>query len=266
MPTCLKRCLLALGLASLLAGQARAAAPAKGKPLPKPPPPPPRAAVTQVELAADARDPQRLLAEQFLRALSRQGPEDGLGGLLGGASLVSRLYTVDDWRVVGREKRRVEVGDLGSALALLAALDRERRGALKEIVAGPAPPKAGADVSLGSVAAPDSAFAFEIARAKAHELEEANPVFAYLACSDRFEQASVLDPFRKLLARAARKGEYRLELDQFWISSSEGHHEDKRVRRWPLFVVRLRAGKLDSGWRVLPTTETTGASATEVCR
>jgi hypothetical protein len=221
--------------------------------------------VSTVEVEPDARDPQRLLVEQFLRSLARQAPEDGQSQLLGGPTLVSRLYTIDDWRIVGREKRRVEVGDLASALSQLASLDKERRGAQKEIVAGPAP-KAGADVAMGSVDAPDSAFAYEIARVKARSLEETNPLFAFLGCADRFEQAYVADPFRKLLARAGRKGEYRLELDQFWVASSEGHHEDRRVRRWPLWVVRLRVGRFDSTLRVLPTTETTGANPTEVCR
>lgn len=254
----------ALLLASAL--PALAASP-KGKPAPKPPPKdPPKAEVTLADVEPGARDPARLAAEQLLKALSKQGGEEGLGVLLGGATLVSRLYAVDNWAIVAREKRKVEVGDLASAKGLLATFDRERRRAHKELTAAPAAKASRNEVALSGVSAVDDAWTFELARDAAKELEARHPVFAFLAGADRQELGSGQDPFRKLVARAGKGGTYRLELDQLWVETREGRHEDKVARRWPIWVLRMKTKKLDSGVKVLPTSDTTGANAAEVCR
>lgn len=244
---------------------AKAAAPAAQE---KDPPGPPKAEVTAEDVEAGKADQQRAVAEQLLKALSKQAGEEGLGVVLGGASLVSRIFAIDDWEVVGREKRRVETGDFASAKRLLAALDLERKKANRELVSAPplAPAPKSADVAMSGVSAVDDAWTFELVRDRARELEETHPVLGFLLGADRAEFGYANDPFRKMLVRTPRGGRYALELDQFWIRTNEGHHEEKVARRFPVYVFRLKAGRFDSGYKVLPTTETTGASAAEVCR
>lgn len=274
---------LALLLPCLLAAAPAKTAPTKSKPpaakpaakgpAAKPAAPakdPSKAEVTTVDVELEARDPARTAAEQLLASLSKQTGEEGLKVLLGGPSLVSRLFSIENWKVVGREKRRVETGDLGAAKKLLAALDLERRKANRELVSAPLPATgpAGAkgEVALSGVSGADDAWTFELVRDAGRQLEEAHPVLGFLLGADRAEHGYANDPLRKLLTRTPRRGKYSVELDQLWIETREGNHEDTRARRWPLYVLRLKAGRFDSGVKVLPTVETTGANAADVCR
>ena len=228
--------------------------------------------MTLTSVDVQLKDPARALAEQFLQALARQGSEPqgteppGLATLLGGPTLASRIYTINDWKVVRREKHKVEVGEIGPARAQLAAFDKDRRRALGELVTDASTEKEAADVGLGSMNGVDAAFTFELVRSRSKALLESNPVFAFLVAADRVEQPYVYDPFRRLLARAGWAGRYTLELDQFWIETREGHHEDKLTRKWPLYVLRFRTASVDSGLKILPTNDSTGAAATEVTR
>jgi hypothetical protein len=220
------------------------------------------AEVTVTGVALDAKDAPRAVAEQFLGALSRPGADKDLAAtLLGGETLVSRIYVVDNWKIVGREKRRVELGDLSAARQALQAFDREHRRALGELVSEAPAPRVGSDVAMGGVSGADAAFSFELVKTRAKALQETNPVLSFLAAVDRWEQPYVYDPLRRLLARAGWTGRYTAELDQFWIETREGHHEDHPARRWPLYVLRLRTARVDSGVKVLPTNDTTGAAA-----
>ncbi|MBI5543342.1 MAG: hypothetical protein HY901_05600 [Deltaproteobacteria bacterium] len=218
-----------------------------------------------VEVDLATRDPARVVTERFLQALSRKSNEEGLAMLLGGATLVSRLYRIDDWKIVGREKKKIETGDFPSARSQLAAFDRERRRAHGELIADPEPPPKD-EVAARHVTTADAAWTFELVRARSKVLMESNPVFAFLAGVDQIEEGYLVDPFRRFLAKVPPAGKYALELDQFWIESMEGHHQEKLKRVWPLWVLRLRVGRLDSGMKVLPTTETTGSSSAEICR
>ena len=247
-----------------------APSPAKSKPTPAKgghePAPPPKAEVTLTDVEVQKKDASRSLAEQFLQSLAHQSGDQGLSTLLGGPTLVSRIFTIDNWKVVGREKHKVEVGELASTRALLTAFDKDHRRALGELVSeAPAAHVAG-DVGMGAMNDVDAAWTFELVRAKSKTFQESNPVFSFLAAVDRFEQPYVYDPFRRLLARAGWTGKYTAELDQFWIETREGHHEDKMTRRWPLYVLRFKTPRVDSGLKILPTNDSTGASAAEVTR
>lgn len=232
----------------------------------KEPPPPVKAEVTVEDVELARADKQRAIVERLLKSLSKQSGEEGLSVLQGGASLVSRIYALDDWAIVGREKRRIESGDFAQARKLLAALDLERKKANRELVAAPQPVAGKAnDVAMSGVGAVDDAWTFELARESAKLLFETHPVLGFLLGADREEFGYANDPFRKMLAKAPKGGKYTVELDPFTVQTHEGHHE-KVPRKFPVYVFRLKAGRFDSGYKVLPTTETTGASAAEVCR
>ena len=63
------------------------------------------------------------------------------------ATLASRLFTINDWKVVHREKHKVEVGEIGPARAQLAAFDKDRRRALGERVTDASTEKEAAEVT-----------------------------------------------------------------------------------------------------------------------
>ena len=61
------------------------------------------------------------------------------------------------------------------------------------------------------------------------------------------------DPVRAPLAQAGGTGRYSLELHLFTIETRE---DPRQVpRQWPLRVLRFRAGRLDTGWKILPASD-----------
>lgn len=244
---------IALTLAAVLAAvPALAAAPKAKKEAPLPAA---KAQVTDTEVAVDAKDDARKLAEAYLQAISNQGNDGGIESLLGGATLTARIFTIENWKVVGREKHRHEEGDVADLNAYVNAVDRAGRDALSTMIGG-GPASTDSDgLGVQELSAEEAKKILEPTRQKANQFSKTHPVFAYIARVDKQVYWHPKNPFRKLLADAGPKGKYTLDFDLFWIETVEGAHQDKNVRKWPLRIVRWQSKGADSGYKVLPASE-----------
>ena len=241
----LARLLAALAVA-LLAGSA-AAAKKKDPPLPTT-----MAQVTDTEVAADAKDPQRKVAEEYLNALVGTGSDAGRDHLLGGATMTARIFQLENWKVVSREKHRREQGELADLNALVDGLDREGRAALGKLMGGG---PAGDDMSAHEFSAEEAKKILAPTREKAALFTKTHPVFAYVARVDKEVYWHPKNPFRALLQQAGAQGKYTLEFDLLWIETDEGLGESKTPRKWPLRVVRFVTDKVDTGYKILPASD-----------
>jgi hypothetical protein len=235
--------------ALLLAAPARAGNKAE-RPLPSG-----RATVTDSPGRAEERDDARKLAEAYLQAIAHQGTDGAVETLLGGATLTARLYSLENWKVVGRENHRREEGELGDLNGYVDAIDRAGRNALAAMMGG-GPGKTDQDgLGVSELTAEDAKKILAPTRAKATQFARTHPVFAYLARVDKQVYWHPKNPFRKLLADAGTRGRYACDLDLFWVETVEGRHEDKQTRKWPLRVVRFRASGTDTGLKILPASD-----------
>lgn len=251
------RVTLRLALAVFALAQAAPALAAKPARKADAPLPAAKAQVTDTEVGLDAKDEARTAAEEYLQAISHQGNDGAIETLLGGATLTARIFAIENWKVVGREKHRHEEGQLADLHAYVAAIDKAGRDALSGMLGGG--PAAGADdpdgLGVQEISADDAKRMLEPTRKKAASFAKSHPVFAYLARVDRQVYWHPKNPFRKLLADAGAKGKYTVDFDLFWIETVEGAHEDKNVRKWPLRIVRFRSGGVDTGLKVLPASD-----------
>ena len=222
-----------------------AAAPAKK---PEPPLPTAKAAVTETTVEVEAKDEARKLAEAYLQALAHKGGAEALETLLGGATLRARAATIPDWKIVGREKHRHEVGLVENLQAFVTSVDAAGREALAKLSGGSGGPMG----DLGEVTAEEATRILEPTRRKAKAFQASHPVFAFVARVDKPVYWHPANPFRALLTEAGEKGEYQADVDLFWIESSRA---GQPVRRWPLRVVRFVAGGKDTGFKVLPASD-----------
>lgn len=205
-----------------------------------------RAEVSETPVALEARDEARELADAYLRAITSEGSQQGLDSLLGGATLT--LLDMESYRIVGREMHRHERGELAELHAHVAAVDRAGRAASPAAGSGADPDGLGVETLSAEQAAKLQA----PAKARAAAFARSNPVFAYIARVDKRVYWNPRNPFRKLLADAGARGGYEADLDLFWVETVDRGDPDKKVRRWPLRVVRFRAASLDTGLKVLP--------------
>lgn len=210
------------------------------------------AKVVETAVGLDAQDEARALAEAYLKAIAREGSEEPIDSLLGGATLTARIYTIENWKIVGREKHRTETGRLEDLQTNVAAIDKAGRTALAKMVAGDSDPDG---LAVQELTAEEAAKLLQPTRTRARQFTKTHPVFAYVARVDRQVYWHPQNPFRKLLEQAGKKGDYVADFDLFWIETVEGAHEDKRPRKWPLRVVRFRAGAFDTGLKILPASD-----------
>jgi hypothetical protein len=115
------------------ASVASAAAPKKDAPAPLPSG---KAQVTDSEVGLEAQDGARKAAEDYLKAIAHQGNDGAIESLLGGATLTARLYTIENWKIVGREKHRHETGEVTDLNAYVVAIDKAGRDALSTMIGG----------------------------------------------------------------------------------------------------------------------------------
>ncbi|HEY3448725.1 MAG TPA: hypothetical protein VGK67_20370 [Myxococcales bacterium] len=241
--------LAALAASSVAFGAGKA--PAKKEP----PLPTAKAQVTDTEVGTEAKDDARKAAEAYLAAIAHQGNDGAIDSLLGGATLTARLYSIENWKIVGREKHRKEVGDVSDLHGYVNAIDKAGREALATMLGG-GPAAADADgLGVQEISQEDAAKILEPTKKMGNAMSKSHPVFAYLARVDRQVYWHPKNPFRKLLADAGAKGKYTCDFDLFWIETVEGRHEDKNARKWPLRIVRWQAGASDSGYKVLPASD-----------
>lgn len=211
------------------------------------------AQVTDTAVPTETQDAQRKAAEAYLNALTGQGSDQGRDLLLGGATMTARIFQLENWKVVGREKHRREVGELADLNALVDSLDREGRSALAKMMGG-GPGAGGDDLQMHEFSASDAHKILEPTKARAAVFTKTHPVFAYVARVDKEVYWHPKNPFRQVLEQAGTKGKYTLDFDLFWIESDEGLGE-KTARKWPLRVLRFVSDKVDTGWKILPASD-----------
>ena len=236
-------CLLTLGATRADAAKKKDAAP----PLPTT-----LAAVTDTVVETATQDAQRKTAEEYLNALSGAGSDAGRDHLLGGATMTARIFQLENWKVVGREKHRREVGELADLNALVDGLDREARTALGKLMGGG---PGSDDLSTHEFSAEEARKILEPTKAKAALFTKTHPVFAYVARVDKEVYFHPQNPFRPLLQKAGANGKYTLDFDLFWIETDEGLSAEKTARKWPLRVVRFVSDKVDTGYKILPASD-----------
>ncbi|MGC4120097.1 MAG: hypothetical protein QM765_37055 [Myxococcales bacterium] len=222
----------------------------------EPPLPTAKAQVTDSDVATDTKDDARKAAEAYLQAISHQGNDGAIDSLLGGATLTARLYSIENWKIVGREKHRKEVGDVSDLRVYVDAIDKAGRDALATMLGG-GPAAADADgLGVQEISQEDAAKILEPTKKMGNAMSKSHPVFAYIARVDKQVYWHPKNPFRKLLADVGPKGKYTCDFDLFWVETVEGRHEDsKNARKWPLRIVRWQAGGLDTGFKVLPASD-----------
>jgi len=200
--------------------------------------------------AAPPRDEAQAVAERYLEAISGEGDDAGRDLLLGGATLNAKLFTLENWRIAGREPARVEQGDLAVARKLMAELDKAGRQALAKIVTAAA---GGDGLSLTEVSQEEAARLLAPTLERAKAFVDKLPWLAYVARVGKEVYWHPKNPLRPVLEQAGTSGRFTLELHLFQIETKEGPRQVARV--WPLRVLRLRTDKLDTGWKILPASD-----------
>jgi hypothetical protein len=220
--------------------------------------PAPLSSVTDTEVAAAEQDGARGVAEAYLKAISGEGEEAALGTLLGGVTLTAKIFRLENWKIVGRQKHRTEVGELAHLHASVDGLERAGRETLNKFLSESGGGAVSDELGVLEVSTEQAKQITGPTRDRAAKFTRDHPVFAYIARVDKALYWHSKNPFRKLLTDAGAKGKYTADLDLFWIESAEGFSKDRTVRKWPLRVVRFRAGEKDTGLRVLPASDWDG--------
>lgn len=189
------------------------------------------------------------VAEAYLDALSGKGDDAGRDLLLGGATMTAQLFILENWKIVEKEPLKLEEGDLGSASRLMGDLDKAGREALTKLMDG----DHGDGMQVQAVSQAEASQLMAPTRERSQRFLKAHPVLAFATRVGKEVYWHPQNPMRPLLARAGSSGKYKLELYRFKILTTEGPR--KVPREWPLRVLRFRAGKLDTGWRVLPASD-----------
>lgn len=203
-------------------------------------------------LAAEGEVPPEVMkvATAYLDALTGSGDEAGRDLLLGGATMNAQLFLLENWKVAEREPVRTEEGDLASAQKLIGDLDKAGREALTKMMSGAV---AGDDVTVSELSQDEATKLMAPTRERAQKFLKAHPVLAYATRVGKEVYWHPKNPMRPLLGRAGKTGKYRIDLYLLKIETVEGPRKTPRV--WPLRVLRFKAGKLDTGWRVLPASD-----------
>ncbi len=206
-----------------------------------------RAEVRDTTVELESADEARALSESYLKGITTEGNQQAYDSLLGGATLT--FLDMESYRIVGREKHRHERGELSDLHAHVGAIDRAGRDAFSRISGGSADPDG---MAVETLSAKQVAKLQAPVKARADAFARSNPVFAYIARVDKLVYWNPKNPFRKLLADAGKRGSYEADLDLFWVETVDRGDPDKKVRRWPLRVVRFQANALDTGLKILP--------------
>lgn len=192
----------------------------------------------------------RAVAEKYLAAITGRGDERGRELLLGGVPMDAQLLALENGRIVEAEPLRREEGDLAQAKSLMAELDGAGRKALTALMNAE---QTGDDLTMTEISQEDAQKLLQPTKEKASRFVKAHPLLAYCARVGKEVYWHPKNPIRPLLQSAGSKGRYVLEFQRFTVESKEGPRQS--IRRWPLRVLRFRAGQVDTGWRVLPASD-----------
>jgi len=202
-------------------------------------------------LPALAQDEEaKKAAETYLNALTGKGDEAGKDLLLGGVTMNAQLFSLENWELKSKDPVKHEEADLGHAVGMMNDLDKAGRKALTKLMGAEA---VGDELKMVEVSKEEAEKLLAPTREKAAALLKAHPHLAYSLRVGKEVYWHPKNPMRPLLAKAGTSGKYWLEIHRWTVLSKEGPR--KTPREWPLRVVRFKAGKVDTGWKVLPASD-----------
>lgn len=200
-------------------------------------------------VAQDDAEPKKV-AETYLNALTGAGDEAGKDLLLGGVTMNAQLFSLENYAFKGKDPVKREEGDLAHAVQMMNALDKAGRSALTRLMGVE---QVGDDLRMTEVSQDEATRLLAPTREKAAAFQKQYPVLAYVLRVGKEVYWHPKNPMRAVLAKAGTSGRYSIEVHRWTIISTEG--PAKTPREWPLRVLRFKAGKLDTGWKVLPASD-----------
>lgn len=189
-------------------------------------------------------------AETYLNALTGKGDEAGKDLLLGGVTMNAQLFSLENWELKAKDPVKREEADVGHAVGMMTDLDKAGRKALTKLMGAES---VGDDLKMVEVSKEEAEKLLGPTREKAAALLKAHPVLGYALRVGKEVYWHPKNPMRPLLGKAGTSGKYSLEIHRWTVLSKEG--PAKTPREWPLRVVRFKAGKVDTGWKVLPASD-----------
>jgi hypothetical protein len=200
--------------------------------------------------AAAEEDEVKRVAETYLKATTGEGDESGKDLLLGGATGNAQLFTLENWSIVEREPVRREQGELSDVQQMMKQIDEAGREALSQFANGG---ESGDSVSVTIMDSAEASRLLGPTKEAANRFISAHPVLAYVTRVGKEVYWHPKNPMRGLLSDTGFNGQYTVDMYLWKVQSKEGPRASPRV--WPLRVVRFKAGKIDTGWKVLPASD-----------
>lgn len=200
-------------------------------------------------LAQDDAEPKKV-AETYLNALTGAGDEAGKDLLLGGVTMNAQLFSLDNWEFKSKDPVKHEESDLVHAVQMMNDLDKAGRSALTKLMGMD---QVGDDLKMTEVSQADATKLLGPTREKAAAFTKAHPVLSYVMRVGKEVYWHPKNPMRAVVSKAGNNGKYTIDVHRWVVLSKEG--PAKQAREWPIRVVRFRAGKVDTGWKVLPASD-----------
>lgn len=200
-------------------------------------------------LAQDDAEPRKV-AETYLNALTGAGDEAGKDLLLGGVTMNAQLFSLDNWELKSKDPVKHEESDLVHAVQAMNDLDKAGRSALTKLMGMD---QVGDDLKMTEVSQADATKLLGPTREKAAAFTKAHPVLSYVMRVGKEVYWHPKNPMRAVVSKAGSSGKYTIDVHRWVVLSKEG--PAKQPREWPIRVVRFRAGKVDTGWKVLPASD-----------
>lgn len=200
-------------------------------------------------LAQDDAEPKKV-AETYLNALTGSGDEAGKDLLLGGVTMNAQLFALDNWQFKSKDPVKKEESDLTHAVQAMNDLDKAGRSALTRLMGMD---QVGDNLTMTEVSQADATRMLGPTREKAAAFTKAHPTLSYVMRVGKEVYWHPKNPMRAVVAKAGIAGKYSIEVHRWTVLSKEG--PAKQPREWPLRVVRFRAGKIDTGWKILPASD-----------
>jgi hypothetical protein len=199
--------------------------------------------------ADDGEAEAKKVAETYLNALTGKGDEAGKELLLGGVTMNAQLFALDNYEFKSKEVR-VGDGDLANAVMMMNDLDKAGRTALTKLMGAEA---VGDDLQVTELSPEEAKKLLAPTKEKALAFQNKHKVLAYALRVGKELYWHPKNPMRPLLAKAGTSGKYSIIVHRWVILSKEG--PAKQSREWPMRVLRFKAGKVDTGWKVLPASD-----------
>ena len=185
------------------------------------------------------------IARAYLKALDGSAAGDARAYLLGGVTLDAEIATIPNWKLEKREAVQHEEADLAAAVAAMHKLDKAGRKALDKLLNQP-----GKD-GFAQIGRAEAEKIMAPTKAVAAKFKQDFPIFSYMARVDKEVYWHPKNPWRKILEKLGKTGNYTIDYHRFNIRETD--HGRSRV--WPLRVLRIKTKTYDSGWKILPASD-----------